>query len=52
MPPAADTDKTRISTNTVIITTACMKSDALSARKPPRNVYASTNTAATIIMPL
>ena len=40
----------RISTSTVTITTACMKSEALSARKPPRNVYSSTKAAATIIM--
>ena len=28
----------------------CMKSDALSARKPPSRVYSSTNAAPTIIM--
>ena len=37
-PPAETTDRIRISTSTVTITTPCMKSDALSARYPPRNV--------------
>ena len=49
-PPAAETPSTSTVTSAKIITTACMKSDADSARKPPRNVYSSTNSAPTTIM--
>ena len=49
-PPAAKVDTMSVPTNAMIMTMACMKSDALSAKKPPRNVYATTNSAPNIIM--
>ena len=49
-PPAATVPVTTMTTRATIITTACMKSEALSARNPPMIVYTSTKTAPTIII--
>ncbi len=49
-PPAAWLPSTNTRTSAIIITIACMKSDALSARNPPKKVYKSTKTAPSIIM--
>ena len=49
-PPAEIVPSTRIVIRAITITTACMKSEALSARKPPINVYTTTKMAPAIIM--
>ena len=50
MPPAATVLTITMTTREQTITIACIKSEALSARKPPISVYASTNTAPRIII--
>ena len=49
-PPALMQPTVTTTISATIMTTACMKSEALSARKPPMIVYSRTNTAPTIIM--
>ena len=44
------TPHTTTPTSAAIMTMACMKSEVLSAKKPPKTVYSSTNRAPTIIM--
>ena len=49
-PPALATPSVSTATSTTTITMACIKSDALSAKKPPSKVYISTNAAPTSII--
>ena len=50
MPPAWTTPQTTTPTNAAIMTMACIKSEVLSAKNPPKTVYSRTNSAPAIIM--
>ena len=49
-PPAWDMPNTSTAVKAKIITILCIKSDALSAKNPPTNVYSTTKTAPAIII--